>query len=218
MARKSSSRKSNGQRTLVVWSLLFVGIAVVGGTLAMLDRSAPSSATGVLPPLMAPADTPNLRSIFETNAKLDHTRWQAIVIHHSASPFATEASLEEQARRAGLKGLGHHFVIGNGNGIDDGQLHVGFRWMNQQPGAHAVGNNANWLNQHAISICMVGDGNSKGFTESQMRRLVQLTNSLAREMNIPASRIYLESDVAPVKSPGDFFPTAQFRAQLEATR
>ncbi len=167
---------------------------------------------------MAPTDTPNLQAIFATTQDLDQSRWQAIVIHHTASPFATPQTLESQARAAGLTGLGHHFVIGNGNGIDDGHLNVGVRWMNQQPGAHAQGKNANWLNQRAISICLVGDGNSKTFSQAQMQRLVQLTKALSQKLNIPASRIYLQSDVAAIKSPGDFFPTAQFRAQIEAGR
>lgn len=218
MARKSSSRNGRGQRTLVVWCALAMGIVGVGGVLAVLDRSPQSNLASSLPVLMAPTDTPNLQAIFATTQRLDHSRWQAIVIHHTASPFATAQTLETQAKAAGLTGLGHHFVIGNGNGINDGHLNVGARWMNQQPGAHAMGNNAKWLNQHAVSICLVGDGNSKTFSESQMRRLVQLTNALASELNIPASKIYLHSDVAPVKSPGGYFAEAQFRSQITASR
>lgn len=219
MARKSSSRNGRGQRTLVVWCALAMGIVGVGGVLAVLDRSPQSSLSSGLPVLMAPTDTSNLQSIFATTKDLDRSRWQAIVIHHTASPFATAQSLEAQAKASGLTGLGHHFVIGNGNGIDDGHLNVGFRWMNQLPGAHAMGKNANWLNQHAISICMVGDGNSKTFSESQMRRLVQLTNALAQKLNIPADRIYLQNDLEPsIKSPGDYFPKAQFRSQIIANR
>ena len=45
----------------------------------------------------------------------------------------------------GLKGLGYHFVIGNGRGISDGELYVGYRWLDQLAGAHAAGaNGANW--------------------------------------------------------------------------
>lgn len=220
MARKSSSRNGRGQRTLVVWCALAMGIVGVGGVLAVLDRSPQTNFASGLPVLMASTDTPDLQSIFALTQKLDRNRWQAIVIHHTASPFATTQSLETQAKAAGLTGLGHHFVIGNGNGINDGHLNVGARWMNQQPGAHAQGKNAIWLNQHAISICLVGDGNSKGFSESQMRRLVQLTKALAKELNISASeRIYLQSDIEPrIKSPGEFFSNAEFRKQLEATR
>jgi hypothetical protein len=37
---------------------------------------------------------------------------------------------------------------------------------------------------------------------------------LQRELGIPAERVFLHSDVAPVASPGSYFPTGAFEAQL----
>jgi N-acetylmuramoyl-L-alanine amidase len=130
----------------------------------------------------------------------------------------TPESLDDQARAAGLKGLGYHFVIGNGNGMDDGRIHVGSRWLNQLPGAHAAGRDADWHNQHSIAICLVGDGNRGQFTETQMRRLVQLVDTLTRELNIPRDKVLLHSVIARTTDPGRLFPEAAFREELAARR
>jgi N-acetyl-anhydromuramyl-L-alanine amidase AmpD len=218
-SRKSSRGESrNGsvsRRAQVVWASLVGAMTAVGGLLFAIDSSPRGGVEGVtLTPLMATAGPDTVEVVFKTRAPLDSQRWQAIVIHDSGSSMATPASLESQARAMNLRGLGYHFVIGNGNGIDDGELHVGGRWLNQTPGAHAAGKDGDWYNRHSIGICLVGDGNRHRFTASQVRRLVQLVEALRREFNIPTDRVLLHSQIATTDSPGRFFPEATVRAQL----
>ena len=203
------------RRARVVWGALVASMTVVGGGLLLLDKGPVASAEGLsLTPLMSTTSGESIEAIFAKPRVLDRARWQAIVIHDSGSPMGTPASLDAAARAANLRGMGYHFVIGNGNGLSDGQLHVGGRWLDQAAGAHAAGNRADWFNRYSIGVCLVGDGNRGQFTAAQMRELVQLTDALCREFKIPANRVYLHSQIAPVDDPGRMFPEALLRSQL----
>ena len=116
----------------------------------------------------------------------------------------------------GYPSLGYHFLIGNGNGMGDGVIHVGERWVKQLPGAHARGSDADYHNRHSIAICLFGNGDRRRFTDRQAVQLMDLVGRLQRELNIPASAVRLHRDVAPglTSSPGDFFPAVQLEQRL----
>lgn len=222
MARgKSKAKRKTGKapvsrRAGVVWGSLVGSMTLAAGLLMVLDGGASPRMDGLaLPPLMAAAGAaPSIEAVLQTRAALDHGRWKSIVIHHSGSPVGKPASLDAEHRRMNLKGLGYHFVIGNGAGMENGEVHVGYRWMDQAPGAHAGGDNAEWYNLNSIGICLVGDGDRDSFTDEQLRRLSDLVNALAREFKIPRERILLHSDIAPVSDPGPMFPAALFHEQI----
>lgn len=153
-------------------------------------------------------------SLFQTATPLDQQRWQGIVVHHSGTPAGDAAALHRQHISYGLDGLGYHFVIGNGRGMGDGIIHIGERWDHQHAGAHAIGPDGPWHNQHSIAICLIGNGESGTFTERQLASLAGLTRELARRFDIAPDRILLHRDIADVKSPGQFFPEAAFRERL----
>jgi hypothetical protein len=89
---------------------------------------------------MMMTDSPStVELVLEPTAGLQRARWKSIVIHHSDSAFGDQASLEKDARLRNLKGIGYHFVIGNGNGMGDGELFVTPRWNQQRQGAHVAG-------------------------------------------------------------------------------
>ena len=152
--------------------------------------------------------------------ELDHARWKAIVIHHSGSPGGSPESIERLHRSWGFASLGYHFVIGNGIDFGDGAVFVGPRWTKQEPGAHVAKRqagatpDADWFNQHAIGICLVGNGERRSFTEAQIRQLEALVIELQRELGIPDNQVYLHSDLAAVANPGRFFPVAAFESAL----
>jgi N-acetyl-anhydromuramyl-L-alanine amidase AmpD len=190
-------------------------MTVVGALLGLLGSGGGVSLDGLtLPPMASVSGGSSLERIFETDKPLDRERWRAIVIHHSASPFGSPASIAAEHRQASLTGLGYHFLIGNGSGMGNGDIHVGYRWLDQLAGAHAVGPQAATYNQHAVGICLVGDGNRRPFSDLQIRRLAELVAAVARELDIPADRILLQSDIADVQSPGRYFPEAAFREYL----
>lgn len=219
-SKRTRSRKAGGARgvsarTRTVLVALVASMTVVGGGLLALDHRQAGPAEGLtLTPLVATTSPDTVDVVFRTTAPLDQSRWKAIVIHDSGGPSGSPDSLDADARRHGLRGLGYDFVIGNGKGMADGELHVGGRWMSQSPGAHAAGPKSDWYNRNAIGICLVGDGERRAFTPAQLRRLVQLVDALSKEFKIPADKVILHSQIVDTASPGRFFPEAAFRAQL----
>ena len=154
-------------------------------------------------------------------------RWQAIVVHDSGSPAGDTASLERRHSRAGLAGLGFHFVIGNGQGMEDGQVAVGYRWDHQLPGAHAspgmamqpgfgTGSlDAAALNRVAIAVCLVGNAERRAPTDAQLRALHALVRSLRSEFGIAADRVRFRSELGPSGGAPGEFPLDAFRGSLK---
>ncbi|MFG0327381.1 MAG: peptidoglycan recognition family protein [Phycisphaerales bacterium JB037] len=215
--RDASREERSGlsARTKVVWSALVLSMVGGAGLLVAVDGGAGLTLDGAALPSLAVSNQPaSVEAIFDTREPLDRERWQSIVIHHSGTPYATPESLDRDHRAMGLHGLGYHFVIGSGDGLGDGEVHVGARWLNQQPGAHAAGPYADWYDRHSIGICLVGHGDRRPFTRAQLQRLTQLVSALARELDIPPDRILLHSDIASTTDPGWHFPEAAFREEL----
>jgi hypothetical protein len=222
--RASRSNKNPGgpaltKRTQIVWGSLVTSMTLVGGMLWLMDGAKSPRVDGWSMPALAAASAPSsIESVFQTRDQIQPNRWTSIVIHHSGSTVGSPATIEAQHLAMNLKGLGYHFVIGNGRGTPDGQIHVGYRWLDQLPGAHVGGPSAEVLNREAIGICLVGNGDRAEFTDAQITRLLDLTTALASELNIPADRIYLHSDVARTSNPGRLFPGAAFREQIAHLR
>ncbi|MBL9140352.1 MAG: N-acetylmuramoyl-L-alanine amidase [Phycisphaerae bacterium] len=207
------------RRTLSVWgvfvlaSMLAIGALRVAGTGARTADDSPESK-------LASRTSPGVvrtNSITPRFADLDRKRWRAIVVHHSGTPGGDSASLERRHVQDGLTGLGYHFIIGNGQGLDDGQVAVGYRWDRQLAGAHVALNsarNAAYYNEHAVAICLVGNGERRAFTERQMHELIALVRQLQASLGIPGAEVHLHSALSGVASPGQFFPTDEFMAQV----
>ena len=154
-------------------------------------------------------------SIFEIARPLDRQRWTGIVIHHSGEPAGDADSIAREHLNLGYQGLGYHFLIGNGNGLGDGVVHVGYRWNEQLPGAHVFGPKGAFHNQHSIAICLIGNGDRRQFTDRQMAQLVSLVQQLQTELHIPAKNVCLHRDLtAQTSSPGTFFAAARLQEQL----
>lgn len=208
--RRSSPRQAptGATRVQIVWVSFLAAMTLAGGLMLLIDgRPSPRSDGLSLSPLAA-ATTINAATadpLTQTRVPIDRSKWQAIIIHHSGSFRGDPASIEREQRDRRVIG-GHHFIIGNGNGMDDGQVHIGYRWLDQLSGAHAAGPNADFYNQHAISICLVGDGNRQSFTPAQIKQLGLLVESLRRQTGLPADRVLLHSDLATVDDPGRLFP------------
>ncbi len=202
-------------RTKVVWSVLGIGMTVGIGLLSALDSGSSARAGGrSLTPLMGIERSVGMESIFQTAEPIDPGRWDSIVIVHSGQPAGAPADIAQEHQSLGYDGLGFHFVIGNGKRMGDGEIHVGYRWLDQQGGADLSGVNSGFNSAKAIEICLVGDGDRRPFSDEQVYRLAQLVNALSDELAIPSDRVYLHKDLAGTSSPGQFFPRAQFEQLL----
>lgn len=206
---KSATRKVHPKRTGIVWGVFVGAMTFAGGVLMLGDGW-----QGI------PAVRVTERSSPQAPVTIQPGRWQAIVIHHSATAAGTVDEITRQHEAWGLPSLGYHFVIGNGNGEPDGSLAIGPRWYSQEAGAHVAARaagatpDAAWFNQNAIGICLVGNGERREFTDAQMKTLVALVKDLQQTCGIPDSAVILHSDLVEVASPGRFFPRAQLAFEL----
>jgi len=206
-------------RTQLVWAGLLIAMTAMTGLLSLMTGS--GSRLSVMPAAMSVSTDSSdwLSEVLAPAADAESPTWDGIVIHHSASIQGSLATITRQHELQGLNGLGYHFVIGNGNGAEDGELLVGYRWSEQLPGAHVDGPRGERYNATKIGICLIGDGDRRGFTAEQMSTLMQVVRGLQEEFDIPDSAVELHRDVASTSSPGRFFPQANFmNGLLHASR
>jgi LysM repeat protein len=108
--------------------------------------------------------------------KVDASRWQYIVAHHSAVEAGNARTYGAEHQRRGMEfGLAYHFVIGNGRNSGDGQIEVGSRWIRQQRGGHVRNQE---VNESGIGICLVGNLENHPPTPRQLAAFTSLVDWL----------------------------------------
>ena len=211
MARinEESARKLS-KRTQNVWVAFFVTIATA---MFVLQLGSDINQTGLMATLVE--EQPTEDPLFSSIEKADGAAWSSIVIHHLGQPAGTVEEIDRNHRNSGLEGLGYHFLIGNGYGIDDGFIHLGYRWLDQKPCARLASADPSLWNSGVISICLVGNGNRRPFSEPQLVQLSLLVMRLQLGLSIPVEKILLANEIDNgSQSPGRYFAEAQFRSQL----
>jgi hypothetical protein len=157
------------------------------------------------PPKVASSATPR-----DWTPHVPARSWQAIVIHHSATPAGGAVRFDREHREKGWDELGYDFVIGNGTDTADGLTEVGSRWVKQKIGAHAKTPD-NWYNEHAIGICLVGNFDGDRPTPAQMRSAAKLVAYMMKTYHIPANQVIGHGDTKPTECPGRYLHVADVR-------
>ena len=142
------------------------------------------------------------------------SRWQYIIIHHSATDEGDVCFLNRLHRRRGWCGIGYDFVIDNGTkGKQDGGIEASERWLKQENGAHC---RASEMNYKGIGICLVGNFSKERVSEKQLDSLIYLVNILTKYYRIPMSHIMGHGQVkgARTECPGKYFPWQEFKMKL----
>ena len=155
----------------------------------------------------------SIDSIFNISGKMQPGRWQYIYIHHSKTASGNALQLSN-----GSAGLADHFIIGNGEGLADGELQISQRWNHQQSAQNPTGSVP--LQPTYISICLVGDFDLNPPTSMQWGRLGQLVKALQQRANVPNNRVQMINDSVNNRpsSPagiGRYFPIEAFHDQLQ---
>ncbi|MES2792840.1 MAG: peptidoglycan recognition family protein [Planctomycetota bacterium] len=137
--------------------------------------------------------------------------WKYLVVHHTASERGSVESIHEEHQKKkdangnAWLGIGYHFLIGNGNGMPDGEIEATFRWRQQLQGAHA-GSSDPVYNQQGIGICLVGNFQNHEPSAKQMASLKKLVRSLKGTYRIASKDVIGHRDVRATECPGKLFP------------
>ncbi|QDT36130.1 peptidoglycan recognition protein family protein [Stratiformator vulcanicus] len=157
------------------------------------------------------SQTQDIEGVLQTppdETKIEKRDWQYLVIHHTATVRGSVATIDAAHRRRvdsdgnPWRGIGYHFVIGNGRGEDDGEVLPTFRWKEQLAGAHAGSKKFNNL---GIGIALVGNFEQELPTERQTSALRKLIAELVDEFDIPPSAVMTHGQIRATKCPGRFF-------------
>ena len=115
--------------------------------------------------------------------------WKYIVIHHSATLAGSVEAFHQFHTQQGFGGIAYHFVIGNGNGMQDGEVQETFRWQQQISGTHVSVNS--WEhNIFGIGICLVGNLENAPPTKAQIEALRKLISKLKQTYHIEGKHIF----------------------------
>ena len=191
-------------------------VCVCLGFLTVLYLSGCQTQQPPFKPVVTPAKPPTLKKeqpeIIKQLDRYPVREWKYVVIHHSASDSGNAAIFDKYHRENNhWNGLGYHFVIGNGHGSGDGQIEIGYRWIQQIDGAHA---SVHEYNHFGVGICLVGNFNTTNPTAKQMASLTTLVACLQKRCRIPSEKIILHKSVRETDCPGRHFPYDKLLAQI----
>ena len=143
---------------------------------------------------------------------VDARKWQHIVIHHTAAETGSVESIHrihrqrKDSKGRPWRGIGYHFVIGNGKGMRDGMVEPTFRWTKQLSGAHA---GIKKYNESGVGICLVGNFEKQPPTDAQLKSARRLISFLRKRYNIAADQIIGHGEIKNTACPGRYFSLAK---------
>ena len=186
-------------------------VAMVALTSLLLVALAPPPLTSSAWQSLFAVDAPQtLDAVFDTDAGVTPGRWRYIYVHHSRTAGGDAVSLSQPPGDG--PAFEDHFVIGNGDGANDGEVQMTQLWNHQEavrtppPGAR--------LSSACVSICVVGDFSHTRPTPAQQRRLSQLVEALQARLHVPAAAVFAHPEVDTAAGVGHAFPVGPFREQL----
>lgn len=187
---------------------------MAAGILAGCMPSPMQTAVSPTPPVQSPVPQPAFRPtppvVVQNPWKPDAParKWRHIVLHHTASSAGSVESVHEAHIGRGWDGIGYHFLIGNGKGMDDGEIQSTFRWREQIHGAHAKSPN-NEYNEYGIGICLVGNFEETDPSDAQLASVKRLVSVLKHEYQLTDSQVIAHRDVKATACPGKNFPIGE---------
>ncbi len=205
----------NGRGWCCLTALILVQMGCARSAVLPPPAAVPPPPTPVVPAPVPQTSVPNFnvqtpaKDLWKPSAKARD--WKYVVVHHTASEKGDVDSINEEHQKkkdASGKpwlGIGYHFLIGNGNGMPDGEIEPTFRWRQQLQGAHA-GSSDPVYNQKGIGICLVGNFENHAPSAKQVASLKKLVKSLKGTYNIVSKNVIGHRDVRATECPGKLFP------------
>lgn len=184
------------------------------GQRLIVSASSPARAKPEIKPASSPLSPSVQKAV--ASAPVSPRRWKYIVIHHSGAEEGSLKSIDRYHReeRHMENGLAYHFLIGNGNGMGDGEIAVGNRWKEQLDGGHLRSESQN---KTALGICLIGNFDKTQPTEKQLRSLENLVRALMKRCALSASSVktHQQINVVHTRCPGSKFSSRSFLANLK---
>jgi len=163
--------------------------------------------------LKVPSKTPERPALtFALKREFDRTKikaglWKHVVVHHTATPVGTFQGIDRDHReRLHMEnGIAYHFLIGNGNGMKDGEIKASRRWREQLQGGHLK---SEQLNMISLGICLVGNFEISQPSSRQLQSLASLINYLLKRCQLGRSAVKTHQQINTVFTlcPGRKFP------------
>ncbi len=140
-------------------------------------------------------------------------RFNAIVIHHTASEVDNYQSIAKYQRREhGWSDAAYHLILSNGStGVPFGCLEETGRY---QYLSASVATKSIYYNLHAIHICVVGDFDKHGMPVALQVALVDVLRQLQEKYGIADDHILFHRDCSSSSCPGRFVTKEKLRQWL----
>ena len=107
--------------------------------------------------------------------------WDQVHIYYSNTPGGNADELALLTGLANGTKAQFHFVVGNGNGAEDGSVQAGEFWKLQRL---CQGRNG------AIRVCVISDGRAESVTDYQFKRTDALVETLIRTFDISPRNVH----------------------------
>ena len=159
--------------------------------------------------LVSLATAPDSSRAFRWKPNEKERTWKYIVVHHSATSSGSVESIhrEHKSRRDAYGnpwlGIGYHFVVGNGSGMNDGAVESTFRWRGQIHGAHS---GQKEYNGFGIGICVIGNFEEQTPSDKQRSAVTKLIRELSQHYQLGPQAIVGHNTVRKTACPGKYFP------------
>ena len=206
------SRKLKANRHMAVFVSLIATVALTVLLLALLE--APPLSDTAWRSLMAADGSPeSLAEVFGTRVPVTPGRWRYVYVHHSHTAGGEATTLSPPGGQPGLSApFADHFVIGNGQGLNDGEVQMTQAWNRQS--AITLPPKGATVSAGCVSICLVGDFTNAPPTAAQQQALAALVSELQGQLNIPAKAVFAHPEVNTTAGLGRRFPLGSFRNHL----
>ena len=132
------------------------------------------------------------------------TKTNFIIVHHSASPDVSAATIHDWHLRRGWAGIGYHFVVRSDGSIERGR-------PVDMIGAHASG-----YNSRSIGICLVGDFTIYKPTPQQIQAARELIAVLKK--SYPDVVVIGHKAVAATACPGHYLDVTELVPKGQTSR
>jgi N-acetylmuramoyl-L-alanine amidase len=141
-------------------------------------------------------------------------KWQALIIHHSASAQTTKiAEVDKWHRARGFAGIGYHYFVeiatANLHGSMSSRGHLKAARSDTKIGAHCLG-----MNDKALGLCVAGNYETGAMSEAIYQDVLAAVCHICKTYHIPASQVFGHRDKYATACPGKNFPLTRLKADV----